>query len=97
MVNDKNRDLFTYKNSKIENLFEVKTSCDTQSLCTALGQLLIYSIPLPKFVKLYAVLPIKLKKDVSSRFMELGVEIIYFNWVNGNVKFENLSKKLYDV
>ena len=53
--NDKNRDLFTYRNKKIINLFEIKTSSKTHDLYTGIGQLLIYSIPIENKVNLYLV------------------------------------------
>lgn len=47
VANDRNRDLFTHNRNRIKNLFEIKTNCNTQSSYSALGQLLIYSIPIP--------------------------------------------------
>jgi len=94
VANDRNRDLFTYEKDKIQNLFEVKTNCGTQSLYSALGQLLIYSIPVPNDVKMFMVLPTQLKQNVSDRLSELGVEIIYFTWDSEIPEFENLGKKI---
>ncbi len=94
VANDRNRDLFTYKNNRIENLFEIKTNCNTQSLYTALGQLLIYSIPISNKVNLFMVLPTKLNKNVSKRLTELGVEIIYFKWGKDIPKFKKLNERV---
>ena len=94
VANDRNRDLFTFEQSIIKNLFEIKTNCSTQSLYTALGQLLIYSIPIPNDVKLYMVLPTELKKEVSKRLMKLGIKIIYFDWKDESPTFKNLTKHM---
>lgn len=92
VANDGNRDLFTYKNKRIENLFEIKTNCNTQSLYTALGQLLIYSIPIPKKVNLFMVLPTKLSEKVLKRLTELGIEIVYFEWKDDKPIFKKLNE-----
>lgn len=92
VANDRNRDLFTYEKNKIKNLFEIKTNCSTQSLYSALGQLLIYSIPIPNKVNLYMVLPNKLKKQVLKKLTELGIEVIYFEWNNDKLRFNELNK-----
>jgi len=92
IANDKNRDLFTYKKNSITNLFEIKTNCKTQSLYTAVGQLLIYSIPIPNKVKLIMVLPEKLDRLVTKRLKELGISILYFEWEEGLPYFPKLEK-----
>lgn len=94
VANDRNRDLFTFSNNTIENLFEIKTNSDTQSLCTALGQLLVYSIPINKAVNLIMVLPTKLNIKVEARLSNLGVKIIYFNWDNDKPTFQDITGKI---
>jgi len=78
--NDKNRDLFIHNGKNVETLFEIKTNITTQSLCVAIGQLLLYSIPFDKRVNLVIILPKKLNKLVERRFISLGIKIIYFKW-----------------
>ena len=92
--NDKNRDLFIHNKSEISALFEIKTSSTTQNLYTAVGQLLIYSIPINNSVKMIAVLPDKLNTIVEKRFNELGIELLYYNWENDVPKFIELDKVL---
>ncbi|MCB9309487.1 MAG: hypothetical protein H6567_05455 [Lewinellaceae bacterium] len=94
VANDRNRDLFTYSKSRVENLFEIKTNCGTQSLYTALGQLLIYSIPVPNDINLFMVIPTELKREVSLRLSELGIQIIYFNWEDDTPVFKELNKHM---
>lgn len=92
IANDKNRDLFIHKAGQISTLFEIKTSCSTQHLYSAVGQLLIYSIPLKNSVKLVAVLPDKLSKSVSKRFNTLGIDILYYHWDNQKIIFLDIDK-----
>lgn len=90
--NDKNRDLFIYKRNRITTLFEIKTSSSTQCLYSAVGQLLLYSIPISNPVHLVAVLPTKLSRKVTERFYSLGINILYFNWNNDELEFLNLDE-----
>jgi len=92
--NDRNRDLFIHKAGQISTLFEVKTSSSTQCLYSAVGQLLIYSIPIKNTVKLIAVLPDKLSKSVTKRFAMLGIEVLYFQWDNNKPIFNDIDKIL---
>lgn len=92
--NDSQRDLFTHKNGQIKNLFEFKTSSSTQNLYTAVGQLIIYSIPITNPVQLILVLPDKLKKEVEKRLNELDLKVLYYKWTNEEIVFINLAKLL---
>lgn len=92
--NDRNRDLFIHNNNKIITLFEIKTSSATQSLYSAVGQLLIYSIPIKNAVKLVAVLPDKLNETVEKRFKELEIRILYYEWKDNVPEFTGLKNLL---
>lgn len=92
--NDRNRDLFIHSRGQITTLFEVKTSSSTQCLYSAVGQLLIYSIPIKNQVKLVAVLPDKLSKSVIEKFASLGIEILYFHWDNEEPIFNDIDNIL---
>ncbi len=92
--NDRNRDLFIHSKGKIATLFEIKTNSSTQSLYSAVGQLLLYSIPIGKEVRLIAVLPDKLSKSVIKRFHSLGIDILYYEWSNDEPTFINLDEQL---
>lgn len=89
--NDRNRDLFIHNRRQITTLFEVKTSSSTQSLYSVVGQLLLYSIPIPNSVKLIAVLPNKLSKTVREKFASLDINILYYKWDNDKPKFTDLD------
>lgn len=88
---DKNRDLFIHKKNKISTLFEIKTNSNTQSLYSAVGQLIVYSMPIGK-INLIAVLPNKLDSYVEKKLSEIGIEILYFKWKNKQPVFIELEK-----
>jgi hypothetical protein len=92
--NDRNRDLFIHERGQIKTLFEVKTSSSTQCLYSAVGQLIIYSIPIKNEVKLIAVFPDRLSKSVTNKFKAHGIEILYYTWENGKPKFTELAEIL---
>ena len=92
--NDSNRDLFIHKRGQIRTLFEIKTSSSTQDLYSAVGQLLIYSIPIKGNVDLFLVLPDKLSTPVEKCLGEHGLQIIYYTWENNEPTFLNLDKVL---
>lgn len=92
--NDRNRDLFIHKQGQIKTLFEIKTNSSTQSLYSAVGQLLLYSIPIKNDVKLVAVLPDKLSESVNKKFIALGINILYYEWNNGEPIFIGINDLL---
>lgn len=94
IANDRNRDLFIHHKGQIRTLFEVKTSSSTQCLYAAVGQLLLYSIPIAAPVKLVAVLPDKLSKAVTKKFSSLGIDILYYEWDNDEVNFIDIDNIL---
>ena len=89
--NDVNRDLFVYRKQKITTIFEIKTTSSTQNIYTAVGQLIIYSIPIKTEVKLFIVLPEKLNNVVETRLARLGIEPLYYIWRNGFPHFTELD------
>ncbi len=92
--NDKNRDLFIHDGANILKLFEVKTTSSTQCLYAAIGQLLIYSIPISQQPALIAVLPEKLSNEVVIRFKMVGIEILYYEWRENKPVFVQIDKLL---
>jgi hypothetical protein len=94
VAKDRNRDLFIHKRGQIKKLFEIKKSSSPQDLYSAVGQLLIYSIPIKTSVDLILVLPSKLKSTVEKRLDELGMQILYYHWNNDEPTFDNLADVL---
>lgn len=91
--NNRNMDLFIHDGKNISTLFEIKTSLSTQSLYSAVGQLLIYSIPLKK-AGLIFVTPDKLKQHVEKKLESWGISVVYYTWDNETVVFEGLNNIL---
>jgi len=89
--NDSNRDLLIHNgNEEIKSIFEIKTSASTQSIYTAVGQLLIYSISITTIKSLFIVLPDLLKPKIKDKLEELNIKPIYYSWHNDEPKFHNL-------
>lgn len=89
--NDNNRDLFVYSNNRIKALFEIKTSSSTQCLYSAVGQLLVYSIPIEGSPRLIMVMPEKLNKQVTHRLSQLNIEVLYYDRSGQEITFNDLS------
>ncbi len=89
--NDSNRDLFIHQKQKITIIFEIKTTTTTQNIYTAVGQLIIYSIPVKTEAKLVIVIPEKLNKVVETRLARLGIKPLYYLWRNGFPHFPELD------
>jgi len=94
VAKDRNRDLFIHNRGQIKKLFEIKRSSSTTDLYSAVGQLLIYSIPIKTAVDLILVVPDKLNITVEKRLSQLGIKILYYNWNNGEPIFTDLEKIL---
>lgn len=90
--NDSNRDLVIHNGSNnIQSIFEIKTSSSTQSIYTAVGQLLLYSISIETITGLFIVIPDLLKPRIKEKLEELNIRPIYYSWHDGEPKFHNLN------
>lgn len=92
--NDRNRDLFIHLNNQITTLFEIKTSSSSQCLYAAVGQLLVYSIPIANEIILTAVFPERLNRTVEKRLKKHGIGLLYYSWRNDEPVFNNLDEIL---
>ncbi len=95
--NDKNRDLFIFNNNHIESLFEIKTDYSIQNICTALGQLIVYSIPHAHIKNKFLVIPFPLNKALMLKCNELKIKVIIFYWSDNIPIFENLERSLVSI
>lgn len=93
-ANTRNIDLFIHRGRIIDLVFEIKKEMNTQSLATALGQLLLYTIPIRNKVRLVVVMPDRLSRQVARRFADYNIIPLYFDWNDGNPIFENLPALL---
>ncbi|GAB3585634.1 hypothetical protein [Hymenobacter daeguensis] len=90
--NDRHRDLMLTEGNRLRVLFEVKTGVSTQSICTGLGQLLLYSAA--EAAGLVLVLPEKLPADVVNQLNRWKVQVLYYSWNDTTPRFRDLSKLL---
>ncbi|GAA4365853.1 hypothetical protein GCM10023185_36520 [Hymenobacter saemangeumensis] len=91
--NDRHRDLMLTEGNTLRLLFEVKTGVSTQSICTGLGQLLLYSAG-EAGASLVLVLPEKLPADVADQLHRWKVQVLYYSWADTTPRFRDLSKLL---
>ncbi|GAB3921763.1 hypothetical protein [Mucilaginibacter myungsuensis] len=77
--NDRNRDLFIHDLKRIKALFEIKSCLSTHNLYSAVGQLLIYSIPISTPVLLILILPEKLEPSVEKKLKQYSINVLYIS------------------
>jgi hypothetical protein len=95
VANDQQRDLYIYnKKASIETVFEIKTSLTSQSIFTAVGQLLVNNIKLKPAPKLIFVIPEKPNFNLMKTLKELQIEVSVYAWEKGRPKFKNLDTLL---
>ncbi|TWV91499.1 hypothetical protein [Chitinophaga pinensis] len=85
---DSNRDLFIHSKKKIRQIFEIKRSTTAYDLYTAIGQLIIYSIPIENKPLLTLVLPCKIKERVEA---ELKIMVLACSIMTGMRAFQSLN------
>jgi hypothetical protein len=92
VANKKSVDLFIYEGDEIKAIFEVKTDCDTSSIYSGVGQLLINSLEFDNRPKLFMVLPnhnnINRLKNILQK---IGIELVSYN---KQLEFINLKSAL---
>jgi len=97
-IEKKDSDIFVYNTQKIDliselnnsplAIYEVKTSADTQSVYTAVGQLFMHSVGL-KTIKKYIVLPeIEEYNELVECLKELNIEVLWFTLDGTKCKFK---------
>jgi hypothetical protein len=82
--------------SEQQMLFEVKTTVSTQSICTALGQLLLYSANTPKAV-LVMVLPVTLPLGLSEILGRWNIQVLYYYWIGTKPRFKRLKELMASI
>lgn len=89
--NDRNRDLFLMSSDdRINTVFEVKTDITTSSIYSAVGQLLLNNISLPKQPKLILVIPHQAGNSIIKNLKTIGIETITFAWSGNKVVFPSV-------
>lgn len=84
-------DLGIDKNGKPIAIFEFKTSANTQSIYTAIGQLLLHSNSLKSNPMKFAVFPNQIDKEIANDLQNLGIETLRYEWKKDKVHFLNLN------
>jgi hypothetical protein len=89
--NDRHRDLMLVEANELKVLFEVKTKVNTQSICTGLGQLLLYCA-MDSTAILVLVLPDKLPAKIATQLKMHNIQVLYYTWKNSSPRFQSLTK-----
>lgn len=93
--NDRNRDLYIYNQKKeITSVFEIKTFMDTTSIYTAIGQLLLNSVNMPRQPTLFLVIPDKPSKALAGKLNKLSLDYVVYKWKKNMVLFPGLKAKI---
>lgn len=91
--NSKQVDLFTMNDRKeVLTIVEAKTSGDSTSVYTAIGQLFYNASGLDQRPKLVAVLPDDTKGRVLRRLEQLGISVLKYTWKDDEVIFSDFSE-----
>jgi hypothetical protein len=95
VANDQQRDLYIYNDlPKIKIVFEIKTSISSQTIFTAIGQLLVNNARLSPLPKLVFVIPETLNKNLLKTLKKLNIITLVYTWQNDSPVFNKLHKIL---
>jgi hypothetical protein len=70
----------------------VKPSADRQSIYSAIGQLLLYSIDLNPRPKLFFVAPANLSASLQATLHQIGIEVLGYEWKDEEPVFVRLEE-----
>ena len=71
-------DLLLIGNDEHKAMFECKTSSDSTTIHTAVGQLMLYSLPLKGKPEMIAVLPKETSGKTADNLRRLGLSVLYY-------------------
>lgn len=92
VANDRNRDLYIINSGRqVTHVFEIKPSLALQSIYTAIGQLTLNNIRLPKYPKLFLVVPAFNDSILKESLKRIGIRVLEFKWINELPSFMNIS------
>jgi len=92
--NDKNRDIFIPRTKTMATLFEVKTSCDTQSVYTAVGQLMLHGAVQRNAPQRVLVVPAAPEGPTARTLRRISVEVLVYEWQGPKPTFPDLERLL---
>jgi hypothetical protein len=87
-------DLAIELNNKISHVFEVKTSTDSQSVYTAVGQVLMHSVGLMGVEKVIVLPKTTENVEVTKCLNDLGICLWFYNICDDKVIFDHYTKGL---
>lgn len=90
---DSQRDIYIGDRERPDVEFEIKPSADSQSVYTAVGQLLMHSEVNPAKVKVLLI-PGGLEPDRADAIRRLGIHIATFTLTKSEVTFQNLPRSM---
>jgi len=96
-VNNQFIDLGIVRFGKPLALFEIKTSADTQSIYTAIGQVLLHSCKAKSKPLRFIVFPDNLEVEIEADIQYLGISLIRYQWQKGKIVFFSLEKTLFSL
>lgn len=85
------RDIFVGRSISPDIEFEIKSNSTSQSIFTAVGQLLVHSTMTPAKVKA-AVLPSTLSNEAAKAIRSLGIHVVTFDMNDRHIVFKGLDK-----
>ena len=85
-------DLLLILNNLHAAVFECKTSHDTTSIQTVVGQLMLYSLPLKGNPKKIAVLPKETSEKNADNLRKVGITVLYYEHARGGLHFVALPE-----
>ena len=88
---DQPRDLLVGKSDPLDVEFEIKTSADSQSIFTAVGQLLLHNYERPAN-RLVAVLPDPIAQKKRKAIESLDIDVVTYRWTTTQIQFNGLDK-----
>ena len=87
---DQQRDLLVMEGQTAEIEFEIKATCDLQSIYTAVGQLMLHSAQVP-VKRRVAVLPDPVKPAIIRAIRSLDIEVVTYKWTRAKIFFAGLE------
>jgi len=82
--------MMVYRDHTISHLFEVKSDCDSQSVFTAIGQLMYHSLAYPS-AKRILVLPYGLNTEFEDNIRKLKIRVLNFEITQQGVRFSSFA------
>lgn len=95
-VNNREIDLGLIKKGKPKVQFEIKTNCSTQSIYTAVGQLMLHSRKIGTQIKKVFIAPNEIGFDVIMDLERLGITTIKYGWKSKKPIFDKAAQKELD-